>query len=197
MEIRMLQKEERNTASGLSRFVFDNCLRNRMGFHQTTSFVEDYLSLENLEKLCEQGKLLLWGAFAYGKMVGVAGMHTDGMITMLYVVPQFQRKRYGSALLFAMKQYAKEVLHLTRVILNATPAWTYSYFVKQGFACSTDGSNGVPFRGVPFVPMYANTADAQIFHKKHVPGKVYAIAAVGSLLLATVLGIGFLAGYAF
>ena len=43
MEIRILQDEEIKVASGLSRYVFDNCLRYRMEYPQTISFVEDYI----------------------------------------------------------------------------------------------------------------------------------------------------------
>lgn len=193
MEVRLLRKEERILAAGLSHFVFDNYLRNRMAFAQTISFVEQYLSLENLDTLCESGKLLLWGAFEGGVFMGVSGMHTDGLITMLYVHPDFQRKRYGSALLFAMKQYAKEVLQLKRVTINANPAWTYTYFLKQGFF--TQQKN--PYTNVSFIPMYAETADAQIFHKKYVSGKVYALVIVGCIVSITLFGIGFLAGFMF
>lgn len=193
MEIRLLQKEERTLAAGLSHFVFDNYLRNRMAFAQTISFVENYLSLENLDVLCESGKLLLWGAFEGGAFMGVSGMHTDGLITMLYVHPDFQRKRYGSELLFAMKQYAKEVLHLKHVTINANPAWTYTYFVKQGFFTQQEQ----PYTNVSFIPMYAETADAQIFYKKYVSGKAHALMIIGCIVSVTLLGAGFLMGYMF
>lgn len=196
MKVRLLQKEERGLAGGLSRFVFDNYLRMRMEFPQTIGFVEDYLSLENLDRLCEEGKLLLWGAFEGEEdeiFMGVSGMHTDGLITMLYIHPEFQKRRYGSELLFAMKTYAKEVLHLERVTLNATPAFTYSYFEKQGFFCKDD------FCGirVPVITMYAKTADAPIFHKRYVSGKTHALVIIGCFLMATLLGGGFLMGYLF
>ena len=43
MEIRLLKEEELQNAAGLSRFVFDNCLRHRMEYPQTITFVEEYL----------------------------------------------------------------------------------------------------------------------------------------------------------
>ena len=57
MEIRILQKEEIKTASGLSRYVFDTCLRNRMEYPQTIAFVEEYIAEENINTLNEEGKL--------------------------------------------------------------------------------------------------------------------------------------------
>ena len=50
MEIRVLREEELIHASGLSRFVFDACLRNRMEFLQTIPFVEEYISEANLKE---------------------------------------------------------------------------------------------------------------------------------------------------
>lgn len=193
MEVRLLKKEERQLAAGLSRFVFDNYLRNRMEFEQTISFVEQYLSLENLDELCENGKLLLWGAFEGGMFMGVSGMHTDGMITILYIHPDFQRRRYASELLFTMKQYAKDVLHLETVTINANPAWTYTYFLKQGFFTKQE----VVSTNVPFIPMYAKTKDASIFHKRYISGKTHALVILGCLVSATLLGIGFMVGYMF
>lgn len=130
MEVRLLRKEERTLATGLSYFVFDNYLRKRMAFAQTISFVE---------------------------------------------------------------QYAKEVLQLKRVTINANPAWTYTYFLKQGFF--TQQKN--PYTNVSFIPMYAETADAQIFHKKYVSGKVHVLLIGGCMVGITLLGIGFMVGYMF
>ena len=51
MEIRILQEEELVNAAGLSRYVFDTCLRNRMEFTQTIPFVEIYISELNLREM--------------------------------------------------------------------------------------------------------------------------------------------------
>ena len=56
MEIRILESEEIKNASGLSRYVFDYCLRNRMQYPQTVAFVEDYIAEANLKKLYDQYK---------------------------------------------------------------------------------------------------------------------------------------------
>ena len=74
MEIRILQMEELGTAAGISLFVFDTCLRNRMEFTQTISFVEDYLKVNHLTELCQENKLIVWGAFEQEQMVGVSAL---------------------------------------------------------------------------------------------------------------------------
>ena len=126
--IRIVQEEELKIASGLSRYVFDYCLRNRMEFPQTIDFVEQYIAEENLRKLCQEGKLIIWGVYEGEQLVAVSGLQSDGMITMLYVLPQCQNRGYGSKLLIVMREYAKDVLGFSKVSVNANPAWTSFFF---------------------------------------------------------------------
>ena len=193
MEIRFLHDEELANAAGLSRFVFDSCLRPRMEFPQTISFVESYLTESNLRtKIAEEG-LLVWGVFESGQLLGVSAMQPDGLITMLYVIPQCFRRKYGMKLLETMRIHAKEVLGLPQVTVNANPAFTSYYFEKQGFHTVAPRQN-VP---VPFISMYATSESLLFYRKKHVPGWVIAAAIVGCIVFATVLGCGFMAWYLF
>ena len=132
MEIRILQIEELSIAAGVSLFVFDTCLRNRMEFTQTISFVEDYLKVDHLVNLCQENKLIVWGVFEQEQMIAVSGLQSDGMITMLYVLPQFANKGIGSSLLSTMRIYARERYGLEKVLLNATPSWTAKHSSTTG-----------------------------------------------------------------
>ena len=193
MEIRFLQEEELVNAAGLSRYVFDNCLKPKMNFPQTISFVESYLSESNLKaKVAEEG-LLIWGVFESGQLLGVSAMQTDGLITMLYVLPQCFRRKYGAKLVETMRTYANDVLGLSQVTVNANPAFTSTYFEKQGFERIVP-KQGIP---VPFVSMYATSESLQFRKKKRVPVWVYLVAAGGCLLLATLLSCGYLVWYLF
>jgi N-acetylglutamate synthase-like GNAT family acetyltransferase len=193
MEIRFLQEEELANAAGLSRFVFDTCLRPKMEFPQTISFVEAYLSEENLRtKVSEEG-LLLWGVYESGQLLGVSGMQSDGLITMLYILPQCAGRKYGTKLLETMRLYAKDVLGLSKVTVNANPAFTSYYFKKKGFEAVAPRQN----TPVPFVSMYATSESLFFVRKKRVPAWVYIVAAVGCVLFATLLGCGFMAWYLF
>ena len=109
MEIRILQDNDMIHASGLSRYVFDTCLRERMEFPQSIGFIEDYLKYENLTTMAHAQKLTLWGVFEQGQCVAISGLQSDGMITLLYVLPQCQRRGYGQALISVMQEYAKRV----------------------------------------------------------------------------------------
>lgn len=191
MEIRILQEAELANAAGLSRYVFDVCLRNRMEFVQSISFVEDYLKAENLVALCSENKLTIWGVFEETQLVGVSGLQSDGMVTMLYVLPQCTRRGYGGALLEAMRQYAKGVYGMSKIMVNATPAWTSTYFVRHGFAYVCKQQN----MHVPFVTMQALPEEENIFKKKRVPVKVIVGAGIGCFLFATVICVAYLITY--
>ena len=193
MEIRILQNEEINIAAGLSRFVFDNCLRNRMEYPQTIAYVEEYIAEENLKTLCEEAKLRLWGVFDDGRLVGVSGMQSDGMITLLYVLPQWQNKGYGSRLLKAMREYGKEVCGFTKITVNANPAWTSFYFAKRGFAHVNANQN----LRVPFIPMYASSAYIAGDEKRPVSKGWMLLAAFGCVAFATIAGSLFMISYLF
>lgn len=193
MEIRILQEEELANASGLSRFVFDNCLRNRMGFAQTIHFVEEYIAEINLKKLYREETLIMWGAFEQEQLVGVAGLQSNGMITMLYVLPQFWGRRYGSKLLYTMREYVRDVLKLERVTVNATPAWSASYFASQGFFYMEKNPN----MHSPFVSMFALSEKTSLYRKERITRKTIAFAILGCLGFATIAGSLFMISYLF
>ena len=193
LEIRELQLEDLQTAAGLSRYVFDYCLRNRMEFEQSIVFIEEYISEEHLKSFYEEEKIVLWGAFDENEMVAVAGLQTDGLITMLYVLPAYQNKGCGARLLFTMREYAKSILGLERVNLNATPAWTNAYFAKNGFRKYNVRQNLYS----PFISMYAEGSHVTLKEKRRVPWQVIFFAVAGSLLFATTAGVLFMISYLF
>lgn len=193
MEIRVLREEELGHASGLSRYVFDTSLRNRMEFTQTIPFVENYISEMNLIEMYKENKLVVWGAFEQEQLVGVAGMQTDGMITLLYVLPQYTKRRCGMHLLTVMKEYAQMILQLDRVIVNATPAWTAIYFKKNGFTLM----NPKQSMYVPFVPMEASTQKSEVYNKEKISAKTIVGAIFACLGFATIISTWFMISYLF
>ena len=193
MDIRILKEEELRNASGLSRYVFDTCLRNRMMYTQTIPFVENYISEDNLKKMYLEDKIVVWGAFEQEQLVGVAGMQTDGMITLLYVLPQYTKRNCGMYLLAVIREYAKSVLHLEKVVVNATPAWTVGYFYKQGF--STVHVN--PNMREPFIPMYSILENANFHRKEKISGKTIVGAVLACISFATIASVWFMISYMF
>ena len=193
MEIRVLREEELMHASGLSRYVFDTRLRNHMEFIQTIPFVENYISEANLKQMHRENKLIVWGAFEQEQLVGVAGMQTDGMITLLYVLPQYTGRNCGMQLLTVMREYAKSVLQLNKVIVNATPAWTAVYFKKHGFSLINSNQN----MHVPFVHMEAMSEKRGFQKKEKISGKTIVGAIFACVGFATIVSIWFMLSYLF
>ena len=193
MEIRILQEEEIKSASGLSRYVFDICLRNRMEYPQTIAFVEEYITDASLRSLHEACELILWGAFDGEQLVAVSGMQRNGLITMLYVLPQYQNRGYGCQMLTVMRNYAKDVCGFSKVNVNANPAWTAFFFKKKGFL----NLNANQDMKAPFVPMYALLGQENMYEKRKVPKKWIVLAAISSVLLVTCIGCLFMISYLF
>ena len=193
MNIRILREGELTQAAGLSRYVFDTCLRNRMDFTQSIPYIEEYISEANIHKLCLENKLMVWGVFEGEQLVGVGGMQTDGMITMLYVLPQCAGRTYGSNLLQVMRGYAKDELHLSRTIVNATPAWTSVYFKKQGYLPINNESAW----GVPFVPMQAFSNSGATQKKEKISVLTVILAILGCVGFATIASVLFMLSYIF
>lgn len=191
MEIRVLQAEDLANASGLSRYVFDVSLRNRMEFEQSIPFVENYISEENMKRLYQEGKLMLWGAFDQTQLIAVGGLQSDGMITMLYVLPQCWGRKIGSQLLITMRQYAKEVMGLGSVSVNATPAWTSFYFSKHGFSFVNPNQN----IRQPFVTLSASSEQVDFFKKEKITASTIACAVIGAVGFATIASILFMICY--
>ncbi len=191
MEIRMLEPVEFSNAAGLSRYVFDNCLKYRMDFPQTISFVEEYITENNLISLYEENKVKLWGVFEQNQLVGVSALQSDGLITMLYVLPQCWKRGYGKGLLTTMREYGKHVYGMDRIVVNATPAWTGHYFIKQGFSLLNPQQNP----NVPYVPLFAPSSQVSKYQKKKVPMKIMVLSGVGCLLFATVVAVIYMMFY--
>lgn len=72
-------------------------------------------------------------------------MQAEGHITMLYIAPFFQRRGIGKALLKEMRRFAADVLSCQVVTINAMPAWTGSYFQRQGFSLIQMQPIGAPY----------------------------------------------------
>ena len=126
MEIKILQTEEVPKAVQLARGVFEYCLRNTINEAQLIESFYTYVREENIRQLMETQKLTIWAAYdEQNNMVAVSGMQSEGHITLLYVMPYYQRRGYGKKLLLTMREYAREKLELAQVTVNAMPAMQF------------------------------------------------------------------------
>ena len=197
MEIKILQTEEVPKAVQLARGVFEYCLRNTINEAQLIESFYTYVREENIRQLMETQKLTIWAAYdEQNNMVAVSGMQSEGHITLLYVMPYYQRRGYGKKLLLTMREYAREKLELAQVTVNAMPAWTASYFAKskfQGSAESTVGSLCIYARKDGRIHRLSEERDSDSCHTCNLAGRtcnlysdcncIYYAAVVGFLSL--------------
>lgn len=187
MEIKILQTEEVPKAVQLARGVFEYCLRNTINEAQLIESFYTYVREENIRQLMETQKLTIWAAYdEQNNMVAVSGMQSEGHITLLYVMPYYQRRGYGKKLLLTMREYAREKLELAQVTVNAMPAWTASYFAKNKFKAV---QNPQP---VPYVFMHAKTVESTDYPKKEIPTAAILATSLGGLAICTAIAIAFI-----
>ena len=174
MKAQILTEDQIPEALSIARGVFDYCLRARITDLEMIHIFLQYTENTNIRNMIAEGTLTMWGIFEQGHM------------TMLYVLPVFQRRGCGRCLLEEMKAYAANQYQLQRVTLSAMPAWTADYFTKRRFhpmevtqPCS-------------FVPMQAKTVARAIYEKKEIPSGVILGTSIGGLAVCAAVAVGFM-----
>lgn len=186
MKAQILTEDQIPEALSIARGVFDYCLRARITDLEMIHIFLQYTENTNIRNMIAEGTLTMWGIFEQGHMIAMSGMQKEGHITMLYVLPVFQRRGCGRCLLEEMKAYAANQYQLQRVTLSAMPAWTADYFTKRRFhpmevtqPCS-------------FVPMQAKTVARAIYEKKEIPSGVILGTSIGGLAVCAAVAVGFM-----
>ena len=190
MEIRILEEQEIPQALVLATGVFDFCVSSNVPDPKLISGFMEYASTERITALASEHAITLWGAFEQGQLAGMSAMQKEGHITMLYVLPVFQRKGIGKKLLTTMRVYAKERYGYPYVTVNAMPVYTAAYFQKRKF----EQMGQVPM-GCPYVSMRAKTIEEVSYEKKEIPAGWAIGASVGGLLLCTAIAVAFMVCY--
>lgn len=186
MEIQILTVQHVPQVVQLARQNFFECIKP---FLEDLSMVQafyEYVDEGNLTQLVNQNQLYLWGAYDNGQLAGVAGMQAEGHITMLYVSKMYQRRGIGKELLYKMRQFAGSRLHLKRVTVSAMPAWSWTFFQRQGFT----QMNQMNTMTANFVPMEAKCPYELEYQKKPIKqGTVLGIVG-GCLAVCTFIAVG-------
>lgn len=133
MDIRLLYENEVQMAAYTAQEIFEMCVRPYIRSPREAELFYGYVRPENLWQEMHEGRLIMWGAFDGGRMCAVAAMQSVGHITMLYVRPQYSRRRIGTRMLSYMCEYAANILHKERVTANVMPVVAAPYFYKNGF----------------------------------------------------------------
>lgn len=125
--------------------IYEMCVRPYARSQQEVDWFYGYACVENLWQEMHAGRLIMWGAFDGGRLCAVSAMQTVGHITMLYVRPEYTRRKIGTKLLNYMCAYAQGILHKDKVTANIMPTAAVPYFYKHGFEM---------MQGVPWAPSY-------------------------------------------
>lgn len=176
MEINILQKEQIPAAVGIARGVFEFDLKRTIADQNLVRFFEEYVTEPNLMRMVEEKNVTVWGVYEAGQMCGVSAMQSEGHITMLYVFPFYRKRGFGKRLLTSMREYAKATYHLDTVTVCALPAWTHTYFVKNGFTPLATQVHP------EYVNLEAKTLATTAYPIKKIKGKTLAI-----IILTTIL----------
>ena len=188
MEAKILTMEEMPEAVQVARGVFQYCLQRTVQDSRYITFFEQYANPENVGNLMQQGRLTLWGIYEQGHLIAMSGMQSEGHITMLYVLPIFQRRGYGSQLLETMRTYARVRYGLENVTVNAMPAWTAAYFQRKKFS----PVNPAQLNGAPFVSLQAKSIRQVSYEKKTIPAGWILGLSLGTLGLCFFIAVLFL-----
>ena len=106
---------------------------------------------------------------------------------MLYVHPQFVRRKYGKKLLHEMRVYAANELGLNNVTVNVMPVWSASFFAVNGFKpCpQNEGMRN------EYVSMTASSISEVRYKTKKISNKLFVGISVGCPILITLITIAY------
>ncbi|HEV7821727.1 MAG TPA: GNAT family N-acetyltransferase [Burkholderiales bacterium] len=128
--LRQLAKEETDHAAAVLRASYDQALPTLAGLH--TPDEDRWFFRERVFAECQ-----LWGYFNDSELVGIIAFR-EGWIDQLYILPAWQRRRIGTAL-----------LRVAQDRFDRLSLWTFqrnkrarSFYEKHGFVAvrETDGS---------------------------------------------------------
>lgn len=161
--------ERLSQALEIARVTYHICLENAAWDQQSVRYFYEYAQDEVICEKVRRGDLYVWGAIHDHTLLGMGAITNMGQITMLYVLPEYQRQGIGSELLKGMKNYGP-TLYLNRITVNASPAFTSIWFGRQGFTSIQKN----PPRNIPFLAMECRLSSIRDYSRRHVSGGLLA-----------------------
>ena len=126
MIVRELEKQERKYALDIIWSVF--CMDVAEVYEQEgIDTFREYLKQENIDQLCDNGELLMFGVFDQEELEGTISLQRRGHICNYYVRRSCQGKGAGRLLFDYAKRYCKEELHKTIMTVDAAPEAVKKY----------------------------------------------------------------------
>ena len=173
----------------LANFVFENSIRQgqQPNIQRVIGYFREYAREDAIREQVANGSLHMWGIKNGNYYVAVSAMNSQGHITMLYVHPQFVRRKYGKKLLREMRVFAANELGLNNVTVNVMPVWSASFFAVNGFKPCPQ-SEGM---GNEYVSMTASSISEVRYKTKKISNKLFVGISVGCPILITLITIAY------
>ena len=173
----------------LANFVFENSIRQgqQPNIQRVIGYFREYAREDVIREQVAKGSLHMWGIKNGNYYVAVSAMNSQGHITMLYVHPQFVRRKYGKKLLREMRVFAANELGLNKVTVNVMPVWAASFFAVNGFKPCPQ-NEGIRNE---FVSMTASSISEVRYKTKKISPKLFVGISVGCPILITLITIAY------
>lgn len=127
-------------------------------------------------------------------LCGVGGMQREGHITMLYVLPEYQRKGAGGLLMGVMEDYAFRALRLQRITLSAMPSWNIPYFKRFGFEMTNQSDRVDPMFTYMEKRIPKTSGQTARYESRPLSEKTVLIVVLGTLGLLAVIAFAYAFG---
>lgn len=188
MEIRRLQQQNIQEALAVVCRVYQEQLEPRIQEEEARKAFYESIRKDDVIQKVESGQLLMYGMFFREQIVGVAAMTESAHLVMLYVLPQYQRRGFGKALLEELRYSAYENGKHPLLTVNVIPTWMSGYFLKRKFRYTNLGSS----QPLWYVPMERDTEKLPRYQKRKVnPGIILGLS-LGTIAVAVLLIVGYL-----
>ena len=173
----------------LANFVFDNSIRQgqQPNIQRVIGYFREYAREDAIREQMANGSLHMWAIKNGNYYVAVSAMNSQGHITMLYVHPQFVRRKYGKKLLREMRVFAANELGLNKVTVYVMPVWAASFFAVNGFKPCPQ-NEGIRNE---FVSMTASSISEVRYKTKKIATKLFVGISVGCPILITFITIAY------
>lgn len=140
LEIRRMEKEDIPYVQQVAKVSWNDTYAGIIPLHIQEKFIQNAYSEESLLTRLEQSNF--WVAEVEGKVVGFANfssLHENGEVELgaIYLLPHFQGKGIGSALL---QQGLNEIAGIKRLVLNVEKdnLKGLHFYKKKGFSIDTE-----------------------------------------------------------
>lgn len=150
MQICKIEMRQLDKALELVWEVFEECDAEDYDQIGIQTF-QHFIRWENMKKMLSAGEMVFFGAFEESQLIGVIAMRSGFHISLLFVIPQYQRRGVATKLVRRGAAYCMEKnTDLRQITVNSSPKGIKAYeamgFYKLSPEQVRDGMRYTPMR---------------------------------------------------